>query len=50
VYLPAADPPTGTVTIANAFRGDAGRVQRVAVPNWPSSGHHVIVEMNDWAN
>ena len=50
VYLPAANPPTGTVAITNAFRGDTGRVQRIAVPNWPSSGHHVIVEMNDWAN
>jgi pimeloyl-ACP methyl ester carboxylesterase len=49
VYIPASADASGTVAVADTYRGDAGKVQRINVPNWPSSGHHVIIEFNDYA-
>jgi hypothetical protein len=37
VYMPADDPPTGTISFVNAPRGDLGRPQVINTPNWPSS-------------
>jgi pimeloyl-ACP methyl ester carboxylesterase len=48
VYLPAANPPTGTISVANAPRGDTGRLQRLNVANWPSSTDKVSAEFNDY--
>jgi pimeloyl-ACP methyl ester carboxylesterase len=47
VFLPAADPPTGTISIVNVPRGDATKPQRLAVPNWPSATHTILVEFDD---
>ena len=37
VYMPATDPPTGTISFVNAPRGDVGRPQVINTPNWASS-------------
>jgi pimeloyl-ACP methyl ester carboxylesterase len=48
VYMPATDPPDGTITIRNLPRGDASRPQVIRVPNWASSGHRIGVLFNDY--
>lgn len=48
VFMPAADPPDGTIVIRNLPRGDAARPQEVRVPNWASSGHRIGVLFNDY--
>ncbi len=48
VYMPAAEPPDGTITFANAPRGDTSRVQVVNVPNWPSDKSRITVQFNDY--
>jgi pimeloyl-ACP methyl ester carboxylesterase len=47
VYLPAANPPNATITVADNYRG-TGTQQRVAVRNWPSSTDAIEVELNDY--
>jgi pimeloyl-ACP methyl ester carboxylesterase len=47
VYMPAANPPNGTISIVNAPRGNTSNLQRVNVPNWPSDTDAIIVELND---
>jgi pimeloyl-ACP methyl ester carboxylesterase len=49
VYMPAADPPDGTVTLTNHPRGDSSRPQVLHFPNWASSGHLVTVMFDDYA-
>jgi pimeloyl-ACP methyl ester carboxylesterase len=48
VYMPAADPVDGTVTITNLPRGDASKPQTINVPNWPSSTHTVMAFFADY--
>jgi pimeloyl-ACP methyl ester carboxylesterase len=48
VYLPATTPPTQTIRVVNDPRGDAGKRQQLAVPNWASSTDRAIVELDDW--
>jgi pimeloyl-ACP methyl ester carboxylesterase len=48
VYMPAIDPPDGTITFANAPRGDTSRMQVVNTRNWASDGHRITVEFNDY--
>ena len=48
VYMPATEPPDGTITFQSAPRGDASRVQVVNVPNWASSAHRITVNFNDY--
>jgi pimeloyl-ACP methyl ester carboxylesterase len=48
VYMPATDPPDGTITFANAPRGDASRMQVVNTPNWASDEHRITVQYNDY--
>jgi pimeloyl-ACP methyl ester carboxylesterase len=48
VYLPAGDPPRGTITLTNAPRGDTTRTQTLAAPNWPSSTDFISFEFNDY--
>jgi hypothetical protein len=47
VFMPASDPPGGTITITNLPRGDASRPQTHTVPNWPSSGHAISLVFSD---
>ena len=48
VFLPAADPPDGTITVPNIPRGDTDRPQTLNVPNWPSSTHSISVVFTDY--
>jgi hypothetical protein len=48
VFMPAADPPDGTVSFVNAPRGDPTRLQSINVPNWRSSTDRVTVTFNDF--
>jgi pimeloyl-ACP methyl ester carboxylesterase len=49
VYLPAADPPNGTITVTSTPRGYADKPQTLNVPNWPSANHTVMVVFSDFA-
>ncbi|MET0388870.1 MAG: alpha/beta fold hydrolase, partial [Polyangiales bacterium] len=48
VYMPASDPPDGTITLTNAPRGDASKLQVLHVPNWQSSKHHIAISFSDF--
>jgi len=48
VFLPAANPPTGTISLVSYPRGDRQRPQVINVPNWASSTHAIQVTFNDW--
>jgi pimeloyl-ACP methyl ester carboxylesterase len=48
VFMPATNPPDGTISFSNAPRGDTGRLQVVRMPNWPSDGHRSSVNFNDF--
>ena len=48
VFMPAADPPTGTITFKNVPRGDASKPQVLNVPNWASSGHLISLMFSDY--
>jgi pimeloyl-ACP methyl ester carboxylesterase len=47
LFLPAAAPPTGTLSVALRSRG-AGATRVVNVPNFPSSTDTVTVNLNDY--
>ena len=49
LFMPAADPPTGTITITNYPRGDRTKPQVMKVPNWASSGHMITLLFSDFA-
>ena len=48
VFMPAATPPNGTITITNLPRGDAAKPQLLNVPNWASSQHTIMVMFSDY--
>jgi len=48
VFMPATAPPDGTISFANAPRGDTSRVQTINVPNWRSSTDRITVTFNDF--
>jgi len=48
LYMPAAEPPDGTITLTNKPRGDLSRPQLVSFPNWASSGHVISVLFADY--
>lgn len=48
VFMPAAEPPDGTVSFVNAPRGDTSRLQTINVPNWRSSANRATVTFNDF--
>jgi hypothetical protein len=49
VFLPASEPPDGTITITNVQRGDATKPQVVRFPNWSSDKHSIMVMFADFA-
>jgi pimeloyl-ACP methyl ester carboxylesterase len=49
LFLPAADPPDGTITITNTQRGDATKPQVLRFPNWSSDKHTIMVMYADFA-
>jgi pimeloyl-ACP methyl ester carboxylesterase len=48
VYMPANDPPTGTISFVNAPRGDVERPQVINTPNWPSSQVRIGVYFQEY--
>ena len=48
VFMPAADPPAGVITIRNLPRGDMAKPQVFNVPNWRSSQHHISISFSDF--
>ncbi len=48
LYMPAIEPPDGTITFTSVPRGDTSRPQVVNVPNWPSDGHRITVTFDDF--
>jgi len=57
VYMPADDPPTGTISFVNAPRGDATRLQVINTPNWPSTSvrmgvyfQEYVQDINNWSD
>lgn len=48
VYMPATDPPNGTITFTHDQRREGG-LQVIATPNWSSeAGHGMTVTFRDW--
>ena len=48
VFMPAAEPADGTISIVNAPRGDTGRLQAINVPNRRSSTARNTITFNDF--
>lgn len=48
VFMPAADPANGTITVTNQPRGDAEKPQTIKVPNWASASHTIMVVFSDF--
>lgn len=48
LYMPAATPPDGHISLVSSPRGDDTRQQVINVPNWASSDHRVSVTFRDW--
>ena len=48
LYMPAAEPPDGTISIVVTPRWGDGKTQVINVPNWASSQHAMSVIVNDY--
>jgi hypothetical protein len=48
VYMPATTPPDGTITFADAPRGDPSRMQVLNAPNWASDQNRITLQFNDY--
>ena len=48
IYMPAADPPNGTISLVLTPRGGSGKTQVVNFLNWASLNHSVSVPFNDY--
>jgi len=48
LYMPAAEPPDGTISIVVTPRWGGGKTQVINVPNWASSEHAMSVIVNDY--
>jgi len=48
IYMPAADPPTGTISLVLTPRGGGGKTQTVNILNWASLNHSISVPFNDF--
>ena len=48
LYMPAADPPDGTISLVVTPRWGGGKTQVINLPNWASSGHAISVVVNDY--
>ena len=47
-YMPAADPPDGTISVVVTPRWGDGKTQVINLPNWASSGHAISIVVNDY--
>jgi hypothetical protein len=50
VFIPAADPPDGTITIRSLPRGDESKPQVLNIPNWSSKKHTIMAVFNDFVD
>jgi pimeloyl-ACP methyl ester carboxylesterase len=48
VYMPASDPPDGTITVTNYPRGES-KAQVLRFPNWASDKHTIMVGFADFS-
>jgi pimeloyl-ACP methyl ester carboxylesterase len=48
LYMPAADPPDGTISLVLTPRDGGGKTQVINVPNWASSEHAISIVVNDY--
>jgi hypothetical protein len=48
LYIPAANPPTGTISMILTPRGGDGKTQVINVPNWVSIKDRISVQFNDF--
>ena len=48
IYIPAADPPNGTISLVLTPRGGGGNTQVINFPNWVSLNHSVSISFNDY--
>jgi len=48
LYIPAANPPDGTIPLVLTPRGGGGQTQVINVPNWASSKDRMSVQFNDF--
>jgi hypothetical protein len=48
IWMPATEPPDGTITLVNEPRGDTTLPQTISIPNWASEGHRVLVQFNTY--
>lgn len=48
LWMPATDPPDGTISFTNEPRGDTTRPQTVNVRNWASDDHRISIQFNDY--
>jgi hypothetical protein len=49
IWMPAVEPPDGTISFMNEPRGDTTKPQIINVPNWASEGHSIRIRFNDYA-
>jgi len=48
IWMPATEPPDGTITFTAEPRGDTTLPQTINIPNWASAGHRVLVMFNSY--
>jgi len=48
LYMPASDPPDGTISLVLTPRGGGGKTQVINIPNWASSKDRTAVQFNDF--
>ncbi|MGB8706917.1 MAG: alpha/beta fold hydrolase [Dehalococcoidia bacterium] len=48
LYIPAANPPNGTIPLVLTPRGGGGHTQVINVPNWVSLKDRIFVQFNDF--
>jgi hypothetical protein len=48
IYMPASDPPTGTITLRSIPRGAPDKPQILRAPNWASSKHTITIMFSDY--
>jgi hypothetical protein len=48
IYMPAAIPPDGTITVVSDPRNSDTVINEINIPNWASSEHRVTLIFNDW--
>jgi len=48
LYMPAADPANGAISLVLTPRGGGGDTQVINIPNWISSKHRISVQFDDF--